>query len=140
MVAVPCGPSHNSVVAGSGRLCKSRAMITAPADLEPLLSGHHPPQRAFPYSADRWRAWTGHLDGVGGVLDGLPPAVGRATVATVVEDLLPQHVIGAFTVAMIWGHGGSGYGPYRTAWVLTGSRQPQVSRRHRPSRNACASR
>lgn len=99
-------------------------MTTTPVDLEPLLSGHQSPQRAFRYSPDRWRAWTGHLDGVGELLDGLPPALDRATTATVVDDVLPGHVAAAFTVAMIWGHGTSGYGPYRTARVLTGSRRP----------------
>lgn len=99
-------------------------MTTTPVDLEPLLSGHLPPQRAFRYSPDHWRAWTGHLDGVGEVLEGLPPALDRATTATVVNNVLTGQVAAAFAVAMIWGHGTSGYGPYRTAAVLTASRRP----------------
>jgi hypothetical protein len=99
-------------------------MTTTPVDLEPLLSADQSQQRAFRYSLERWRAWTGHLDGVGEVLDGLPRALDRRTTAMVVDHALPGNVAAAFTVAMIWGHGTSGYGPYRTARVLTGSREP----------------
>jgi hypothetical protein len=99
-------------------------MTAAPPDLEPLLVGEHPPQRAFSYARDRWQTWTGHLDGVQEVLAGLPPALDRQTTAATVEALVPANVAGAFTVAMIWGHGASGYGPYRTARVLTGSAAP----------------
>lgn len=41
------------------------------------------------------------------------------------EDLLPGDVATAFTVAMIWGHGSTGYGPYRTATTLTATRSPK---------------
>ncbi|MDM8086420.1 hypothetical protein QUV83_16735 [Cellulomonas cellasea] len=42
-----------------------------------------------------------------------------------VEQLVPDDVTGAFTVAMIWGHGTTGYGPYRTARVLTAEKKPK---------------
>ncbi len=59
------------------------------------------------------------------MLAGLPPELDRATAAHLVEDLLPRDVTAAFTVAMIWGHGSTGYGPYRTATILTASRSPK---------------
>lgn len=59
------------------------------------------------------------------VLARLPPALDRSGAATLVDDLLPDNVPGAFAVAMIWGHGSSGYGPYRTARVLTAARKPR---------------
>jgi len=99
-------------------------MTAAPPDLEPLLVGEHLPQRAFSYPRDRWQTWTGHLDGVQEVLAALPPALDRQSSAATVEALIPANVAGAFTIAMIWGHGRSGYGPYRTARVLTGSPAP----------------
>ncbi|KQS96997.1 hypothetical protein ASG23_15445 [Cellulomonas sp. Leaf395] len=54
----------------------------------------------------------------------LPAALDRSTTARLVEDLLPSNAAGAFAVSMIWGHGWSGYGPYRTARVLTGMKRP----------------
>lgn len=99
-------------------------MPAAPRQLEELLATEIPPQRAFPYPGPRWRAWTGHIEGVGPALAALPSELDRRTVAQQVETLLPTNVAGAFTVAMIWGHGPSGYGPFRTARILTGSRQP----------------
>ena len=95
-------------------------MQPVPDVLERLLSRERSAQRAFAYPAERWREWTGHLDGNRAMLDALPTAVDRTTTANLVEDLLPDDVTAAFTVAMIWGHGGSGYGPYRTAKILTG--------------------
>jgi len=79
----------------------------------------------FAFSRERWLAWTEHLDGVPAVVESLPGSVDRATTARVVEDLLPSNVAGAFTAAMIWGHGSSGYGPFRTARVLSGAKQPR---------------
>jgi hypothetical protein len=100
-------------------------MRPVPHDLEPLLSGEHLPQRGFSYHAERWRGWSGHLEGNGPMLGALPPKLDRRTTARLVEGLLPGDVVGAFTVAMIWGHGSSGYGPYRTARVLTAARSPK---------------
>lgn len=100
-------------------------MTPVPRDLEALLSGERSAQQPFPYSGDRWRSWVGHLDGVAPVLESLPLALDRRTTARLVEGLLPGNVAGAFTVVMIWGHGRSGYGPYRTARVLSGAKRPE---------------
>ena len=104
---------------------QGQGMNPVPRDLEALLSGERSPQRAFPYIGDRWRAWVGHLDGVSPVLESLPPALDGRTTARLVEGLLPGNVAGASPVAMIWGHGDSGYGPYRTARVLSGAKRPE---------------
>lgn len=103
-------------------------MQLVPRELEPLLSGEHHPQRGFSYPAERWRGWAGHLEGNGRVLGALPRELDRRTAARLVEGLLPGDVVGAFTVAMIWGHGTSGYGPYRTARVLTADSSPRNAR------------
>lgn len=100
-------------------------MQPTPKDLEALLTGEHTPQRAFAYPLERWERWTAHIEGVGSALDGLPPRLNRGDTARIVEDLLPSNVAGAFTTAMVWGHGKSGYGPYRAAVVLTGTRKPK---------------
>jgi hypothetical protein len=34
-------------------------------------------------------------------------------------------IVGAFVITMVWGHGNSGYGPFRTRQVLTGLQNPQ---------------
>lgn len=99
-------------------------MHAVPAPLVPLLERDVAAQRAFAFPVDRWRAWTGAFAGVGPVLDELPTALDRRETACLVHDLLPDNVAGAFVVSMIWGHGTSGYGPYRTASVLTGTRPP----------------
>jgi len=96
-----------------------------PTDLQPLLAEPHAPQMAFAFSRERWLAWTEPLDGVSAVVESLPGSVDRGTAARVVEELLPSNVAGAFTVTMIWGHGPSGYGPFRTARVLSGAKQPK---------------
>ena len=99
--------------------------MTPPPDaLARMLAEEHVPQRAFSYSKSSWHRWTAHLDGVDAVLKDLPNEISRRNVSAMVEELLPDNVAGAFTVAMIWGHGSSGYGPYRTASVLTASRRP----------------
>lgn len=102
-------------------------MSLIPHDLAETLSEDFPSQKAFTYPADRWRSWTGHLEGNAALLDALPAALDRATTARVVEEQLartPRGVGPAFTVAMMWGHGFSGYGPYRTARILTGAISP----------------
>lgn len=54
-----------------------------------------------------------------------PPKVGRAETARVVQrELAAGRTVTAFVAAMIWVHGRSGYGAYRTAVVLTGQRRP----------------
>lgn len=100
-------------------------MTTIPDSLIEKLENPFDPQGAFSYSVGRWREWTGHLPGVQGVLADLPGEVDRRDVATRVDALLPENPQGAFVVSMIWGHGSSNYGPYRTACVLTGSKAPK---------------
>lgn len=100
-------------------------MTPTPPDLQPLLSEPQPPQKAFAFSRERWLTWTEHLDGVSAVVESLPDSVNRGTAARAVDELIPSNVAGAFTVAMIWGHGSSGYGPFRTARVLSGAKQPR---------------
>lgn len=100
-------------------------MTPIPTDLDDLLASDFSDQRGFSYSKSAWRSWTGHFDGVGTVLDELPDSLSRRDVAVLVDNLLPKNVAGAFVVAMIWGHGSSGYGPFRTASVLTGSKTPK---------------
>lgn len=102
-------------------------MQAVPRDLEPLLSGEHTAQRSFSFPVARWRSWTGHLERNGPMLDALPAELDRRMTARLVEDLLPGDVTAAFTVAMIWGHGFSGYGPYRTAKVLTAAPSPRTA-------------
>ncbi len=98
---------------------------TIPAQLDSLLNTEFEPQKAFSYSVDNWKTWVSHLEGVDPVLDQLPKALNRETVLETVEQLLPENPAAAFTAAMIWGHGTSGYGPYRTACVLTADRKPK---------------
>lgn len=100
-------------------------MQPIPKDLDALLAGERTPQRAFPYPLERWKKWTQSIDGVSPVLDNLPERLNRSDAAKIIEDLTPTNLAGAFTTAMVWGHGDSGYGPYRTAAVLTGSRSPR---------------
>jgi len=96
-----------------------------PQDLESLLSGRHLAQRGFSFPAGSWRAWTGHLEDNSALFDELPTELDRRTTARTVERLLPDDATAAFTVAMVWGHGSSGYGPYRTAKVLTAAPSPK---------------
>ena len=64
-------------------------------------------------------SWERHLPDHRGLLDQLPARLDRTVVgqhfgATMSED----GAMGAFVVAMIWGHGSSGYGAWRTARIL----------------------
>ncbi|MBY6708087.1 hypothetical protein HQ308_14875 [Rhodococcus sp. BP-241] len=102
-------------------------MSRVPADLDDLLHRPFAPQKAFRYPAARWSKWVGHLDGVSDVLETLPSELDRALAARRIDELLADNVAGAFVVAMIWGHGSSGYGPYRTARILTDSTAPASS-------------
>jgi hypothetical protein len=100
-------------------------MHSPPSSLATLLEGESSEDRAFCYQRERWREWTGHLDQNALVLDDLPAELDRTGAARLVRDLLPGDVTGAFTVAMMWGHGSSGHGPFRTARILTGSKRPK---------------
>lgn len=98
-------------------------MIDIPQKLTNMLGAQDfSPQRPFPYSRELWSKWLGHLDGMTEFLADLPDALDRKTVAEIVEKYVQIYPAGAFVAAMIWGYGSSGYGPYRTAYILTGSR------------------
>lgn len=96
-----------------------------PADLEHQLLGPFVPQKAFTYPAARWSTWLRDLAGIREVLATLPAALDRSIAARRIDALLSgDEVAAAFVVAMIWGHGSSGYGPFRTARILTGTADP----------------
>lgn len=99
-------------------------MGDVPSVVIPLLRTRPERQPAFGYSRERWLGWLGHLTQVNDVLVSLPEALDRDCAARKVEQLIPGNVPAAFVVAMIWGHGKTGYGPYRTARVLTGLKAP----------------
>lgn len=66
------------------------------------------------------------VGGAGQLLDGLELKVDRAgTAEAVTRRIANGDYPAAFVAAMVWGHGSTGYGPYRTAWALTGSRTPR---------------
>lgn len=102
-----------------------RGMEPIPASLSVWLEHSFTPQREFAYSIRQWREWVGHLAGVSEALDELPAAIDRRGAAVLINALLPTNVAGAFTVAMIWGHGLSNYGAYRTACILTAQKKPK---------------
>lgn len=96
-------------------------MTEPPQALRESLRRELVPQQAFTYRRDAWLRWLGHLPGVEQAINALPDTVDRGVVARTVEDLVARdHIVPAFVAAMIWGHGRSNYGPYRTARLLTG--------------------
>lgn len=68
------------------------------------------------------------MDGIDGArtgLDALPETFDRAEMCRLADNLLNRgETVGAFVVAMVWGHGDSGYGGFRTRRVLTGADDP----------------
>lgn len=96
-----------------------------PPSLDQLLSAAHVPQRGFTWPKERWGTWLLDIDGARELLDSLPSAVDRATTAATVQDSINQDAIpAAFIACMVWGHGHSGYGPFRTARILSASLEP----------------
>jgi hypothetical protein len=71
------------------------------------------------WSKDTWRKeFPQHAD----LINRLPERVDRATALSFARDVYsPEAAVEAFIVAMIWGHGHTGYGPWRTARVLEGT-------------------
>lgn len=100
-------------------------MNPIPEGLNSLLAAGVAPQKRFPYPTKSWQEWTSHLGNLGGLLESLPSELNRTDTAKLVEDLIPKNIAGAFTIAMIWGHGNTPYGPFRTARILTGSEDPK---------------
>lgn len=96
----------------------------APADLVHLMETPFKAQQAFSYPRESWNRWLGHLDGLRPVIEKLPDSLDRPTVTSLVGQYAPTEPVAAFVPAMIWGHGNSGYGPFRVARVLTQSKTP----------------
>ena len=93
-----------------------------PLSLRELLVAPHVNQTAFAWPRGRWLEWLTGVEGAADVLNELPETVNRADIAKVVNAKLSRgHVASGFISAMVWGYGDSGYGPYRTASVLTES-------------------
>lgn len=100
-------------------------MTAPPQALEVSLRHALVPQKAFAYRRGAWLHSLGRFPGVETAVIELPAAVDRRIVATRVEELLEcEHVVPAFVTAMIWGHGASNYGPFRTADILTAVGDP----------------
>ncbi len=103
-----------------------RIQIHPPAPLAALLSQPHVEQRAFPWPQDRWIRWFDGHDTIQEVLRDLDDRFDRRRGVELVQRLLEQNdAASAFVVSMVWGHGDSGYGPYRTAAILTANRKPR---------------
>lgn len=96
-----------------------------PPNLVALMKQDFAPQRPFSYPREAWRSWLKGIPEAVKTIDSLPEALDRQIVTEVFETLWPDNVPGAFVAAMIWGHGSSNYGPYRTAKVLTQSARPK---------------
>lgn len=96
-----------------------------PAPLERLLTTPHTVQRAFAWPRERWAGWLSGIAEASQVLDSLPDSVDRASTAAVVNACVRRGALTeAFIACMVWGHGDTGYGPYRTACILSGSEEP----------------
>lgn len=99
--------------------------LPVPPALTERLSAPSPPsQQSFPWRRDHWLKW---LHGISSTefLNTLPARLDPPGVSDRAQEALATgDVADAFVVAMIWGHGTSNYGAYRTAKVLTDSRNP----------------
>lgn len=96
-----------------------------PPPLERLLASPHIVQRAFSWPRERWASWLSGIAGVAQLLDSFPDVVDRTSTAATVALLVRRGEFAeAFIACMIWGHGHTGYGPYRTACILSGSDAP----------------
>ncbi len=67
------------------------------------------------------RAWQGALPEHADFLATMPGAVGRAEIAELCKTAprSPEDAVRGFVAAMVWGFGRVGYGPFRTARVLS---------------------
>lgn len=92
-----------------------------PQALEELFSrwvdAGRPPQTGTVWPT---RSWTATFPEYGRLLDHLPSPLGRVAVTEACAGAAstPEDAARAFIVAMIWGYGRVGYGPFRTARVL----------------------
>lgn len=96
-----------------------------PPHLEQLLASPHVRQRGFLWPKKRWVDWLSAIHGSAQILESLPSAVDRITTAVTVQACIQREAIPeAFIACMVWGHGHSGYGPFRTARILSGFSKP----------------
>lgn len=80
-----------------------------------------PPQKGMTWKREPWARRLSVVPDVDDLLASLPGQVDRATVLeSVRKSEAADRTDLAFVATMIWGYGSSGYGPYRTARVLTG--------------------
>lgn len=97
--------------------------MTVPQAVESIVrkwqENGSPQQQAFGWSLDKWQA---KFPDYAGALSKLPPAVDRDVILEACKDAAssPDSAIEAFLVAMAWGYGGVGYGPWRTKRILDG--------------------
>lgn len=79
-----------------------------------------PPQEGMGWKRESWAQRLSAVPGIDDFLGLLPSTVDRATILSSVREADDAGRTDlAFVAAMIWGYGTSGYGPYRTARVLT---------------------
>lgn len=96
-----------------------------PTHLEELLTSPHIRQRGFSWPKKRWVDWLSAIEGSKELLESLPSSVDRTTTASKVHACIHRDAIPeAFIACMVWGHGHSGYGPFRSARILSGSSKP----------------
>jgi hypothetical protein len=101
-----------------------RQVVVAPAALHGALwrwaAAGRPAQPTTAWSLESWvRFLPNHKE----MLHGLPARISRDDVATVASAIVTQaSAVDAFVAAMVWGFGRVGYGPYRTARVLSRNR------------------
>lgn len=97
--------------------------MPTPAPLAELAAAPFVEQDGFVWDPAKWSKWLGQLDPPVEVPASLPRLVDRRAVAEAVHGcLLRQDTAAAFAAVMVWGHGKTGYGPYRTAAILRGER------------------
>lgn len=74
-------------------------------------------------------SWTRGLNGLDGAqagLDAVGDEIDRARMCEIAEAFIAAgETVSAFVVAMVWGYGDAGYGPFRTRRVLTGRDDPE---------------
>ena len=77
-----------------------------------------PPQRPIPWSRSGWSA---ALPEQAEFIASLPNPINRAAVRDLAQSAAssPDAATAAFVAAMVWGYGRVGYGPFRTARVLS---------------------
>lgn len=78
--------------------------------------------RRVEFAPAKWRKWLGSVEGLSLDLDAFGGLISRSEMVWLVDKSLARGRAGvadAFVVTMLWGHGDSGYGSYRTREILT---------------------